>query len=166
MTPTLAAVLRAEVLVESPAIFFTYLSACGGKLRFGSLRNDFLETRTTEFLHRQCEPGYVGSSHCVPFATDEILENFDTLVVNAGSHNMRGGIDAYRSQMKNASEDLSASMRRLHGDDAVLVVRNTVPGHWGCDDRWAHNLGEGERENATKVAVVFLLTERSLPDGL
>ena len=156
MTATLSAVLRGEVIKSRSEYLSTYLSACGGELKFASKRNDFIDTRTTEFHDARCEVPDVSATRCVPFATDEILAEFDTLVVNAGAHRMVGGIEAYRSQMKNSSEDLSASMRRLHGDDAILVVRNTVPGHWGCDDRWAHNLGEGNAESS-QTGVVFLV---------
>jgi len=151
MAATLSAVLRAEVVDARSGEFSTYFSACGGELKFASKRNDYLETRTTEFQGRHCRVPDVAATRCVPFATDEILAEFDTLVVNAGAHKMSGGIEDYRSQMKNSSEDLSASMRRLHGDDAILVVRNTVPGHWECDKRCAHNLGEGWGK-ATKLA--------------
>lgn len=39
--------------------------------------------------------------------------------------------------MKKSSAILTASMKRLHGDEAILVVRNTVPGHGNPDnDNW------------------------------
>ncbi|CAM9165023.1 unnamed protein product [Hapterophycus canaliculatus] len=37
--------------------------------------------------------------------------------------------------MKAASASLEASMRRLHGENAILVVRNTPPGHGHCAER-------------------------------
>ncbi|CAN0436265.1 unnamed protein product, partial [Ectocarpus fasciculatus] len=38
--------------------------------------------------------------------------------------------------LETASEELTASMKRLHGDDALLIVRNTPPGHGdGCTER-------------------------------
>ncbi|CAM9748091.1 unnamed protein product [Hapterophycus canaliculatus] len=38
--------------------------------------------------------------------------------------------------MDAAAEALTSSMNRLHGaGKAVLIVRNTVPGHWGCTER-------------------------------
>lgn len=66
-------------------------------------------------------------------ADDATLEDYDTLVVNSGAHILRGGMDAYADMMSNASSALTASMRRLHGYDALLVVRNTTPGHWNCE---------------------------------
>jgi len=42
----------------------------------------------------------------------------------------------FREQMQAAAEALTASMHRLHGEGgAILVVRNTVPGHWECVER-------------------------------
>lgn len=67
------------------------------------------------------------------FPGDPVLEEYDTLVVNSGAHVVEGGMSAYESSMSEAAASLTESMRRLHGDDAVLVVRNTSPGHWNCE---------------------------------
>lgn len=69
-------------------------------------------------------------------ADDATLSQFDTLVVNAGAHLRSGALEAYGSMMKSASESLTSAMRRLHGDNAILVVRNIVPGHGQSFDRW------------------------------
>ncbi|CAN0163866.1 unnamed protein product, partial [Hapterophycus canaliculatus] len=66
-------------------------------------------------------------------ADDATLEQYDTLVINSGAHVVRGGMAAYADMMSQASSTLTASMRRLHGDEAILVVRNTPPGHWNCE---------------------------------
>lgn len=138
MSVTLAAVLRAEVIESETKPFSNYFSACGGELRYAAVRNDFLDTRTTHFDGVRCEQPDISDSHCTVFAKDSILAEFDTLVVNSGAHRMGGGLEAFRTRMNKASEELTASMKRLHGDDAILVVRNTTPGHWGCGRRWVN----------------------------
>ena len=137
MGATLAAVLRAEPIQRETVPFHRHYSACGGKLRYAAVRNDFLDTRTTRFEDVHCERPDVSDTRCVVFAKDSILAEFDTLVVNSGAHQMGGGLEAFRTRMDTSSEELTASMKRLHGDDAILVVRNTAPGHWGCTRRWA-----------------------------
>ena len=69
---------------------------------------------------------------CTTFANDEVLSEFDTLVVNSGAHRPKGGLRGYEEMMTTASAELEASMKRLHGEDAILVVRNTSPGHGNC----------------------------------
>lgn len=135
MSVTLAAVLRAEVIESETKAFSNYFSACGGKLRYAALRNDFLDTRTTGFDDIHCVQPDVGDTRCIVFAKDSILAEFDTLVVNSGAHPTGGGLEEFRSRMSDSSEELTASMKRLHGDDAILIVRNTTPGHWGCTRR-------------------------------
>ncbi|CAM9751170.1 unnamed protein product [Pylaiella littoralis] len=128
---TLASILNAESLYHQ-VLAYDKFSACNGALKFSWYRNDFLDPRTTEsggFESVHCEENDVSMSRCVVFADDAILSEFDTLVVNAGAHRRVGGIDAYGDMMKNASEVLTASMKRLHGNDAIMIVRNTVPGH-------------------------------------
>lgn len=66
-------------------------------------------------------------------AGDSVLAEYDTLVVNSGAHVLEGGMSAYESRMSMAAATLTESMTRLHGDDAILVVRNTSPGHWNCE---------------------------------
>ena len=119
-------------------------SACMGKLKFAFIRNDFLDPRTVEFEGIHCEKHDVSESRCVTFALNSILREVDTLVVNSGAHKRRGGWKAYGDAMEVSSANLTASMRSLHGDNAVLVVRNTVPGHWGCEERYGLNQGFGE----------------------
>lgn len=101
------------------------------------VRNDFLDTRTTPFGTVQCisqDGKPADNTRCRVFADDRTLVEFDTLVVNSGAHPRPG--KEYGAAMNVTSEALSASMKRLHGDDAILVARNTVPGHWGCTERW------------------------------
>ncbi|CAB1096144.1 unnamed protein product [Ectocarpus sp. CCAP 1310/34] len=137
MIDTLAAVLRATLVKHVPLTMDTY-TACDGELTLSWYRNDFLDTRTDGFDTVHCEDPDASMSHCMVFAGmyhDATLTQFDTLVVNSGAHLRSGGLEAYGSMMKNASESLTTSMRRLHGDNAILVVRNTVPGHGESFDR-------------------------------
>lgn len=76
------------------------------------------------------------NSRCVVFASDEVLRESDTLVVNSGAH-VRPIDEEYRPAMEAASKALTASMKRIHGEDAIMIVRNTPPGHWGCTERFA-----------------------------
>jgi len=71
---------------------------------------------------------------CLTFANDTVLADFDTLVVNSGAHRPKGGLPGYAEMMAAASTSLEASMKRLHGEDAILVVRNTSPGHGNCSE--------------------------------
>lgn len=149
MCSTLASVLRAEsvdpvsvgddeeVVVQavSPKTKVDAWSACGGRLNFSFYRNDFLDARTEDYDTRSCEHPDVSATRCITFGDDATLERFDTLVVNSGAHKRSGGWEAYGEGMRVAGANLTASMRRLHGEDAILIVRNTVPGHWGCDER-------------------------------
>ncbi|CAB1104360.1 unnamed protein product [Ectocarpus sp. CCAP 1310/34] len=160
MIDTLAVILRATRVEYVPMTGKTY-SACDGALTLSWYRNDYLDTRTDGFDTVHCEDPDLSASRCVVFAgmasikmemvraatmqcqpalmfiaDDATLIQFDTLVVNAGAHRRSGGLEAYGSMMKNASEILTSSMRRLHGDNAILVVRNTVPGHGESYERW------------------------------
>lgn len=133
-TTTLAAVLRAEPVTTSQ--LKDEWSACGGKLRVSFMRNDFLDVRTSAFDGVQCKlrgGKAADNTRCVVFAKHSTLENFDTLVVNSGAHPRPG--EEYGPAMRVASESLAVTMKLLHGDDAVLIARNTVPGHWGCTER-------------------------------
>ncbi|CAN0404931.1 unnamed protein product [Ectocarpus fasciculatus] len=137
MIDTLAAVLRATLVKHVFLTMDTY-SACDGALTLSWYRNDYLDTRTDGFDTVHCEDPDVSMSHCMVFAgmyNDATLSQYDTLVVNSGAHRRSGAMKAYGSMMKNASESLTSSMRRLHGDNAILVVRNTVPGHGKSFDR-------------------------------
>lgn len=73
--------------------------------------------------------------YCYVDEDDAVLSEYDTLVVNAGAHRRTGGIDAYGDMMEVASNTLTTSMKRLHGDNAILIVRNTVPGHGNAYSR-------------------------------
>lgn len=110
-------------------------SACGGQLNVAYYRNDFLDTRTDPFPSVHCEEDNT-VSRCATFADDGTLGEYDTLVVNAGAAKIWGNRDAYAAAMSTAAKTLSSSMRRLHGDKAIMVVRNTVPGHWDCNARY------------------------------
>lgn len=67
-------------------------------------------------------------------ANERALSEADVLVVNSGAHKREE--HWYRLEMMAASKSLASSMRRLHGNDTVLIARNTVPGHSGCNERW------------------------------
>lgn len=111
-------------------------SACGGELTVGFMRNDYLDARKKKFGADACLDSKgkpADNTVCVVFADDDTLEKFDTLVVNSGAHFREAR--EYGSAMKLASHALAGSMKRLHGDDAILVVRNTPPGHWHCAKR-------------------------------
>ena len=100
------------------------------------MRNDFLDVRTSPFGTVQCRlknGTTADNTRCTVFADKGTLEKFDTLVVNSGAHPRPG--EEYGPAMRAASESLAATMKLLHGDDAVLIARNTVPGHWGCTER-------------------------------
>ena len=148
MTTTLAAVLRAEEV--SIDTFKDNWEACGGALKVRFMRNDYLDTRTApRYKSYLCEHGVgaggppADNTRCRIFAADETLGEFDTLVVNSGAH-PRDAIE-FGHQMHAAAEALTEAMNRLHGrDKAVLVVRNTPPGHWGCIERWVGVSGRGE----------------------
>lgn len=142
MAITLAGVLRAErekprveLLVEDDngPMPIDWI-ACEGALRFSFYRNDHLDARDEPFESRSCPDNTTGSQ-CRVFGSDSVLRRFDTLVVNSGAHTRRGGVEEYGETMRNASHKLTSSMRRLHGEDAILVVRNTVPGHSDCVER-------------------------------
>eukprot|EP00903_Cladosiphon_okamuranus_P013819 g12861.t1 len=138
MTTTLAMVLRAEGVYNDS--FKDNWEACGGKLTVRFMRNDFLDARTEpRYKSFKCETGLGGgapveNTRCRIFAFDEILGEFDTLVVNTGAHPREA--PEFARQTEAAAEMLTEKMHRLHGKDkAVLVVRNTSPGHWDCTQR-------------------------------
>eukprot|EP00904_Undaria_pinnatifida_P008330 jgi/Undpi1/4627/HiC_scaffold_18.g07981.m1 len=106
-------------------------SACGGKLNLIFIRNDLFDPRTVEYEGKYCETHDVNSSRSVTFALEPVLKDTDTLVVNSDAHKRTGGWDAYRDAMKASS----VSLKRLQGDNAISVVRNTVPGHWRCEEK-------------------------------
>ncbi|CAM9986379.1 unnamed protein product, partial [Hapterophycus canaliculatus] len=150
MIDTLAAVLRATV-VEHVHLTSDTFSACNGKLAFAWYRNDYLDARTDGFDTIHCEEPDVSMLSAVDvLADDSTLSQFDTLIVNAGAHKRSGGLPAYGAMMKAASERLTSSMKRLHGENVVLVVRNTVPGHGSSYDR----MFEGPVDLETALALV------------
>lgn len=112
-------------------------SACDGKLPIRFIRNDFLNARKTnklKMMHCEYPSGKAAqNTFCNAFTDDGILKQFDTLVVNSGAH-FRNSTD-YVSGMLEINEVVAKSMKRLHGDAAFMVFRNTVPGHWGCTPR-------------------------------
>lgn len=121
--------------------------ACGGKVKLRFMRNDVLDARTKpRYRSLRCEESVGGAlldnTRCRIFATDATLREFDTLVVNSGAHPRPAA--EFGREMEASAKALTSSMKRLHGEDkAILVVRNTVPGHWGCTERW-----EPEEEGA------------------
>lgn len=136
-TSTLAAILRAKPIELDT--FGDVWEACGGELKVRFIRNDYLDARVApRYASPMCEefPGGATAlnTRCRLFGTDATLRDFDTLVVNSGAHPRPAA--QYGRQMDAAAEALTRSMNRLHGKDkAILVVRNTVPGHWGCTER-------------------------------
>lgn len=130
MSRTLASILDAD-LVSKPISVLNF-SACGGELKFWWVRNDVLDVGTTKLNSNYCKSF---KSSCRIFAKDSILEQFDTVVVNAGAHVLKGGILEYERMMTSASKALTSSLKRLHGDNGIFVVRNTLPGHWECNAR-------------------------------
>lgn len=137
-TTTLASILRATSITADS--FKDEWEACGGKLKLQFVRNDVLDPRTKpSYRSPMCEKPGAGptmdNTRCRIFARDETLSEFDTLVVNSGAHPRPA--NEFGREMVTAAEALTSSMKRLHGNKAVLVVRNTVPGHWDCTERWA-----------------------------
>ena len=96
-----------------------------------------LRVQTTRSAKKEPWVG-LGRLPCLPcmHADDSTLGDYDTLVVNSGLHRAGGGLEEYAEMMTNASTFLAASMERLHGEKAVLVARNTVPGHGASYDRY------------------------------
>lgn len=139
MTTTLASILRAETIVtaEPDNRCHDEWLACDGALKVTFQRNDFLNAQqntTSPFMGLHCEYPDVSDTRCTIFGDDATLEGFDTIVVNSGAHPRPA--DRYGPAMGTASKKIAASMRRLHGEaDTILVVRNTIPGHWDCNER-------------------------------
>lgn len=106
--------------------------ACDGTLKLHFYRNDYLDAREEGKKTVLCVPHL--RDFCLTFANDTVLADFDTLVVNSGAHRPEGGLRGYAEMMAAASTSLEASMKRLHGEDAILVVRNTPPGHGNCSE--------------------------------
>jgi len=140
MTTTLASVLGAKAI--SLHKLQDQWQACEGQLRLRFVRNDHLDpiTGPTDACKATSVRGGGGGgddddARCQNVATDDTLREFDTLVVNSGA--MPRPALEYGRQMEAAAEALASAMYRLHGKDrAILVVRNTPPGHWGCTERW------------------------------
>ncbi|CAB1111938.1 unnamed protein product [Ectocarpus sp. CCAP 1310/34] len=136
-TTTLASILRAKSLTAD--LYKDDWEACGGKVKLRFMRNDVLDTRTKpRYRSVRCEESVggalVNNTRCRIFATDATLREFDTLVVNSGAHPRPAA--EFGREMEASAKALTSSMKRLHGEDkAILVVRNTVPGHWGCTER-------------------------------
>ena len=139
LTTTLAAVLRADLIKASSPVpgvgdGIDQWSACSGELVVRFVRNDYLYLNTTRLAHDACFNQQGVKAECYVFTEDETLEQFDTLVVNNGAHPRTD--EEFDPAMRTAAKMLSSSMKRIHGKDALLIVRNTAPGHWGCTDRW------------------------------
>lgn len=142
MAMTLGAVLQAEMVQTDLEAEEDHaggpmqmdFTACGGALHFSFRRNDYLDTRDDPFPSTKCVDDDFGAL-CIVFASDAVLSQFDTLVVNSGAHPRHGGAGEYGKAMRDASQKVTASMERLHGDKATLIVRNTVPGHPHCGER-------------------------------
>ncbi|CAM9638025.1 unnamed protein product [Ascophyllum nodosum] len=151
MTTTLASVLRADNIIGGDGgRCHDEWSACGGALSLRFQRNDFLDPRTEllfnnstrGFQDGHCEFPNRSRTRCTIFADDETLGGFDTLVVNSGAH-VRPP-EKYGPAIEAASKAITASMRRLHGDDAILVARNTATGHWECNERMFEGPVDGD----------------------
>lgn len=131
MARTLASIIDAD-FVSNPQSNL-HFSACGGKMKLSWYRSDVLDVGTTNYTTNYCNR--LKTSCCVIFARDSILRRYDTVVVNAGAHPTRGGVSEYEQMMTSASEALTSSLKRLHGDNGIFVVRNSLPGHWECGIR-------------------------------
>jgi len=144
LTTTLAAILRADLVTASGyptlnnADGIDEWSACMGELVLRFVRNDYLYVGTTPLNGNTCFNQAGEKAECFVFADDAMLAQFDTLVVNSGAH--RRTDEEFAPTMSTAAEVLTSSMKRIHGDDALLVVRNTVPGHWNCSERWSQHM--------------------------
>lgn len=142
MTTALASMLRANSTIGGgDKKCHDEWSACDGALTVRFQRNDFLDpsteriydNKTQVFDQYHCQRPDYSNTRCTVFADDEILGGFDTLVVNSGAH-VRPP-EEFGPAIEAASEVITKSMRRLHGEDAILVVRNTATGHWECNER-------------------------------
>lgn len=131
---TLAFILRADSIVKNSVK--DVWSACEGKLNFTFMRNDYLDTRPSAGITDKCDDttrNMAKMTGCAIFASDETLGEVDILVVNSGAHMTAESV--YGPAMRAVSESLTASMTRLHGNESILIARNTVPGHWNCTER-------------------------------
>lgn len=135
MTVTLGSILGAKLLEAHHE--GDRWSACDGELQVRFIRNDYLDVRTEgTFATGKCEHPNgkpADNTLCMVFAADGTLKDFDVLIVNSGAHPRDFG--EYTREMTKTSRFLAQQMERLHGKDhAFLVLRNTVPGHWNCND--------------------------------
>ncbi|CAN0425103.1 unnamed protein product [Ectocarpus sp. 12 AP-2014] len=133
MVRTLVSVLRATSEQVHSKYHLNHAlkwGACNGEVKIAFYRNDFLDTTTrrSAFWDGFCDSrNPKRNAQCEVFADDDTLEEYDTLIVNSGAHPR--SLDEYGEAMETASKEITASMKRLHGDDALLIVRNTPPGH-------------------------------------
>lgn len=135
MTTTLSTILKADSVKDT--LMEDIWKGCDGQVPVRFVRNDFLDTRIKNtFPRMMCEhvngQGPLGSK-CKVFANNDTLTRYDTIVVNSGAH-LRA-IDEYVPEMLKSSSIVAERMRRLHGEDALLVFRNTIPGHPNCTSR-------------------------------
>lgn len=118
------------------------------------VRGGFWNVLPVLFIFLDLSVGLV--SLAVSRVDDSVLGKYDTLVVNSGAHRRTGGIEAYGEMMKISSAILTASMDRLHGHDAILVVRNTVPGHGNPDnDDWGERYGYKSYQYSAEIGALL-----------
>lgn len=90
----------------------------------------YLDTRSNGFQYGSCgDP----NTFCTVFGDDATLSRFDIIIVNSGAHWKPAA--KYGPAMEVASERIETAMRRLHGEKAILIARNTPPGHGQCSSR-------------------------------
>lgn len=94
--------------------------------------NAFLDTRE-DIPGNECpERSHDGMTKCGSFFKEETLKQYDILVINRGLHYTEP-VEYYREMSETASK-ISTMMTDLH-DDPILIWRNSVPGHVGCEDK-------------------------------
>jgi len=111
--------------------------ACGGRLRIGFVRNDWLDTQL-EYDGTQSDRGYAcagtdkGSdshyrnAYCEPWAFEELLAPFGAVVLNSGAHVQND--QNFADRMRAAAKATLSLVPKC----TALVYRATVPGHSHC----------------------------------
>lgn len=104
--------------------------ACGG-IPFEWRANAYLDTQDIPFSKCSLDESISPRSTCESFATREILEKYDVIVMNSGAH-YREDVE-FVPAMENAALMVSNIMNEIH-EKPLMIWRNTIPGHGGCND--------------------------------
>lgn len=99
--------------------------ACNG-VNFTLVWNGYLDHRVDQ---EWCQTPH--ETLCVPFASPDILKDYDVLIMNTGAHYRTD--DVLIPNMESTASIVSDIMFELH-DNPLLIYRNTVPGHKECND--------------------------------